>query len=165
MQRPGPDQLIENGKKLEPSQTPTKSPHDKHAVPNSDSIDRLMNGIMGPNKPSPSMPKPIAEASKIPPKDSHHTKKPLKVPKVEDLIAEASRRPPHPDSKYMVEVLNLPKVEEWSENDDQGWLFSNVSSRKPNVGPVGVKEYPPVWSETVHIESADVYALPYVIPY
>ncbi|KAL8525279.1 hypothetical protein ACS0TY_014782 [Phlomoides rotata] len=169
MQRPGPHQLIENGRKLEPSQTPTKSPHDKHAVPSSvgvNSIERLTNGIIVAPKPSPSMQKAKAEASKKPLKESHHMRKPLKVPKVEDLIAEASRRPPHPDSKYMLEVLTVPKMEEWSENDDQDWLVSKKScSRKPNVGPIGVKEYPPVWSETVHIESADVYALPYVIPY
>lgn len=155
MQRPVP-QLV-NGRKLETSQTPSKSPHDKHSVPT--------NGIIVGPTPSPSRPKSIGEASKIPLNDSNHERKPLKVPKVEDLIAEASRRPPHPDSKNMVEVLRVPKLEDWSENDDQEWLFCNKGRSKPKVGPIGVKEGPPVWSEAVHIESADVYALPYVIPY
>lgn len=132
-----------------------------------------MNGIIEAQKPSPSMPKPSvptvvsdAEASKIPHHDSHYLNKALKVPKMEDLIGEASRRPPHPDSKYLVEVLTVPKMEDWSENDDQEWLFSKKGpSSKPKVESVGVKEDPHVWSEAVHIESADVCALPYVIPY
>ncbi|KAI3470029.1 hypothetical protein Pfo_026692 [Paulownia fortunei] len=177
MQRPAPHQLTENGRKLEPFRTPSKSSHDKHAVPNSvrvDNKDRLMNGIIEAQKPSPSKPNPsaatmvhdqIAEASKIPHRDSNYLKKALTVPKMEDPIAEDSRRHPHPDSKYLAEVLMVPKMADWSENDDQEWLFSKKGPSKPEVESVGFKEDLRVWSEAVHIESADVCALPYVIPY
>lgn len=177
MQRPGPHQLTENGRKLEPFQTPTKSSHDKHALPNSvrvDNRERLMNGLIEAHKPSPPKPKPaattvasnqIAEASKVPRQDSHSANKALKVPNIEDLMAEASRRPPHPDSKYLVEVLTVPKMD-WSELDEQEWLFSKEGpAAKQRVESVGDSEDQHVWSEAVHIESADVCALPYVIPY
>lgn len=171
MQRPGPHQLTENGRKLEPFPTPTKPPHDKHAVPNR---ERLANGSIDSHKPSPPKPKPpaatvashqIAEASKVTRHESHSTNIALKVPNIEDLMAEASRRPPHPDSKYLAEVLTVPKMD-WSELDDQEWLFSKAGPGvKHNVGSDWDSEDRQVWSEAVHIESADVCALPYVIPY
>lgn len=177
MQRPGPHQLTENGRKLEPFPTPTKPSHDKHAVPNSvrvDNRERLMNGSIDSHKPSPPKPKPsaatvashqIAEASKVPRHESHSTNKALKVPNIEDLMAEASRRPPHPDSRYLAEVLTVPKMD-WSEHDDQDWLFRKAGPAVDhNVGSVWDMEDRQVWSEAVHIESADVCALPYVIPY
>ncbi|KAH6770134.1 hypothetical protein C2S52_014937 [Perilla frutescens var. hirtella] len=203
MQRPAPHQLIENGRILDPFQTPTKSPYDKHVVPNSirvDNRERLMNGLTEAHKPSPPKPKPsaatvvsnqIADASKVPHHDSHSLNKVLKVPKndnliaeasrshgshpvnramkvpkIEDLMAEASRRPPHRDSKCLVEVLTVPKEEDWSELDDQDWLFCNEGpAGKHKVESVGDKEDQHVWSEALHIESADVCALPYVVPY
>ncbi|XP_019184106.1 PREDICTED: myb-like protein X isoform X3 [Ipomoea nil] len=97
---------------------------------------------------------PIAEASKKPP----HT----------DLIIEAAKKAPHPDSKYMSQILTVPKMEEWIESDDNEWLFGrkNPSDRKPGVADSnGVNEELQVWSEARYIESTDVYALPYVIPY
>nr|GMD70198.1 glutamic acid-rich protein-like [Ipomoea batatas] len=96
---------------------------------------------------------PIAEASKKPP----HT----------DLIIEAAKKAPHPDSKYLSQILTVPKMEEWIESDDNEWLFGskNPSDRKPGVGSNGVNEELQVWSEARYIESTDVYALPYVIPY
>ena len=82
-------------------------------------------------------------------------------------IDEVSVKPPHPDSKYLSQVLSVPKMEEWSDFDDQSWLFhSNESqSKKPKVGFSEVDEAPQVWAEALQIESADVCALPYVIPY
>ncbi|KAG9137112.1 hypothetical protein Leryth_011944 [Lithospermum erythrorhizon] len=84
-----------------------------------------------------------------------------------DRITEPSKKPPHPDLKYLTEVLSVPKMEEWSGIDDQDWLFNNkdllLEKQKPDV-TVDSRQ-PQVWSETLHIESADVYALPYVIPY
>lgn len=81
-------------------------------------------------------------------------------------MAEASKRPPHPDSKYLAEVLTVPTMD-WSEIDDQEWLFTKAGpARKPDLEPVRVdNEDQHVWSEAVHIDSADVCALPYVIPY
>ena len=82
-------------------------------------------------------------------------------------IDEVSVKPPHPDSKYLSQVLSVPKMEEWSDFDDQSWLFhSNESqSKKPKVGFSEIDEAPQVWAEAQQIESADVCALPYVIPY
>ncbi|KAK8571652.1 hypothetical protein V6N12_027730 [Hibiscus sabdariffa] len=82
-------------------------------------------------------------------------------------ITEVSIKPPHPDSKYLSQVLSVPKMEEWSGFDDQSWLFhsSEPQSKKPKVGFSEIDEPPQVWAEALQIESADVYALPYVIPY
>ncbi|KAG5040929.1 hypothetical protein JHK82_013038 [Glycine max] len=84
-----------------------------------------------------------------------------------DLVTEASAKPLHPDTKYLGQVYSVPKVEQWSDFDDQEWLFgSNVSQeRKSVVKSSEVWETPQVWAEALHIEPADVFALPYVIPY
>lgn len=82
---------------------------------------------------------------------------------------EASAKPPHPDLKYLNQILNVPKRELLVEvdDDDQEWLF----------GPVGVKlkkartdspdsgESLQVWNQALRIESADIAALPYVVPF
>lgn len=83
-----------------------------------------------------------------------------------DQIAEASRRPPHPDSKYLNQILSVPKMDEWSGIDDQEWLFGSKSTlvRKPDMCLDEVNDNR-VWSEALQIDSADVCALPYVIPY
>lgn len=177
MQRPASHQPTENGRKPEPFPTPSKPSHDKHAVPNSvrmDNKERLVNGIIGTQKPSPSKPNTsaatpfsneIAGASKTSHRDPNHLKKAKMVSKMEDPVAEAFRRPPHPDSKYLAEVLTVPKMADWPENDDQEWLYNNKGPVNPKTGSLGPNEDLRVWSEAVNIESADVYALPYVIPY
>ncbi|CAN4095741.1 unnamed protein product [Withania somnifera] len=83
-----------------------------------------------------------------------------------DQIAEASKRPPHPDSKYLNQILSVPKMDEWSEFDDQEWLFGSKSThiRNPDMCLDEVKNHR-VWSEALQIDSADVCALPYVIPF
>ncbi|KAG8481193.1 hypothetical protein CXB51_026006 [Gossypium anomalum] len=82
-------------------------------------------------------------------------------------MEEVCKKSPHPDSKYLSQVLSVPEMEEWSDFDDQSWLFdSNGSqSKKPKVGFSKIDEAPLVWAEAVQIESTDVCALPYVIPY
>lgn len=61
----------------------------------------------------------------------------------------------------------MPKVDEWSDFDDQEWLFgsSHSQERKPVVKSSEVGDTLQVWAEAVHIEPADIFALPYVIPY
>jgi hypothetical protein len=78
-----------------------------------------------------------------------------------------SRKQPHPDSKYLLEVLSVPKMEELPDFEDQEWLFqsTNFPTKKLQVGFSGIDETQQVWSEALQIGSADVYALPYVIPY
>ncbi|KAJ8755189.1 hypothetical protein K2173_018987 [Erythroxylum novogranatense] len=79
---------------------------------------------------------------------------------------EMLEKKPHPDSKFLSEVLSVPIMKQWPEFDDQEWLFQseNPQPKKPKVGTeVGVVAQ--VWSEALSIESADVFAMPYVIPY
>ncbi|XP_039071104.1 splicing regulatory glutamine/lysine-rich protein 1-like [Hibiscus syriacus] len=81
-------------------------------------------------------------------------------------LDEVSIKLPHPDSKYLSQVLSVPKMEEWSDVDDQSWLFRSAEpqSKKPKEGFSEIDESQ-VWAEALQIESADIYALPYVIPY
>nr|XP_016487992.1 PREDICTED: glutamic acid-rich protein-like [Nicotiana tabacum] len=88
------------------------------------------------------------------------------IPGAEDQIAEASKRPPHPDSKYLSQILAVPKVDDWSGFDDQEWLLSErTPAKKTETCPDEVNKEHWVWSEALQIEAADVCALPYVIPY
>ncbi|CAN6462722.1 unnamed protein product [Victoria cruziana] len=74
-------------------------------------------------------------------------------------------RPPHPDFQYLSEIIIVPKVPEWSDFDDQEWLFSGNNIRtRPNFQSE-IDRMPQVWAEALHIEPAEVHALPYVIPY
>ncbi|XP_065862747.1 uncharacterized protein [Euphorbia lathyris] len=82
-------------------------------------------------------------------------------------LVEPPRKLPHPDSKRLSELLTLPKMEDYSDFDDQDWLFhgTDSQSKKPKVGSFGMDEIPLVWSEALQIEPVDICALPYVIPY
>ncbi|GMH28279.1 hypothetical protein Nepgr_030122 [Nepenthes gracilis] len=84
-----------------------------------------------------------------------------------DQNVEASRRLPHPDTEYLSQILAVPKMDEWSDFDDQEWLFGSsiFQSRNSKMETSGVYEATPVWAESLKIDSADVFALPYVIPY
>jgi hypothetical protein len=81
-------------------------------------------------------------------------------------LIEASSKPPHPDTKYLSRIYSVPKVE-WSDLDGQEWLFdSSISQeREPVVKSSEAGETPQVWEKAVHLEPADIFALPYVIPY
>lgn len=77
-------------------------------------------------------------------------------------------KPPHPDTKFLNQVLSVPKMDDWSEFDDQEWLFNNSSSstKELEVKSSEVSDPPPqVWAKALWLEPADVYALPYVIPH
>jgi hypothetical protein len=58
-------------------------------------------------------------------------------------------------------------MEDWSDFEDQEWLFQSTCSqtKKPQVEVSVVDEKREVWSEALQIGATDVYALPYVIPY
>ncbi|KAL6188851.1 hypothetical protein ACLB2K_040242 [Fragaria x ananassa] len=143
--------LTQNGRTLEPCQTSIPYVSDKQGGANSvkvDSKERKKNGFTeaGPSSASPAKPPSTAAQA--------------------DPIAEASMRPPHPDSRFLSEVYTVPKMNELSD-DDQDWLFgcSDTKSKKPKVESSPDEETAQVWSEALRIESADVCALPYVIPY
>ncbi|KAE8712270.1 protein ELC [Hibiscus syriacus] len=144
--------LTGNGKTLESCQAPipltldSKGPGTSPRVENK---ERKVNGIVEAQLSSVSPAKHLsssAQASQI------------------DVV---STKPPHPDSKYLSQVLTVPKMEEWSDFDEQSWLFQNTESqsKKPKVGFSQIDEPPQVWAEALQIDSVDVYALPYVIPY
>ena len=73
-------------------------------------------------------------------------------------------KPPHPDTKYLSQILSVPKPEEWGGVDEQEWLFEGAvaASRRERAAEMAEVQ---VWSEAKQIESVDVCALPYVIPY
>ncbi|XP_065028192.1 uncharacterized protein LOC135651733 isoform X1 [Musa acuminata AAA Group] len=72
---------------------------------------------------------------------------------------------PHPDSVHLDKIYSIPKVDEWPEYDDQEWLFSSCHLLQKPKTQLGGDEVPQVWSEVLRIESEDVVALPYVIPF
>ncbi|KAF3959751.1 hypothetical protein CMV_015465 [Castanea mollissima] len=177
----------ENGRMLEPCQASVTYADRQGAASNLK--EPKLNGIIDQSS-SVSLKKPmlataqadqITEASAKPPNpDSKYLsqvytvpsssvslKKPILATAQADQIAEAAAKPPHLDSKYLSQVYTVPKMDELFYYDDQEWLFSSngFQSEKPKVESSRVEETPQVWAEALRIESADVCALPYVIPY
>ncbi|XP_041000090.1 cylicin-2-like [Juglans microcarpa x Juglans regia] len=143
-------QISENGRILKPCQTSVLNASNRHGAasnPKADDKERKINGIID--------------------QSSSDSKKSTFVSAQADQIAQVSAKPLHPDSKYLSEVYMVPKMGEWSDYDDQEWLFSSrdFQSEKSKVESLGVEDTPQVWDEALRIESADVCALPYVIPY
>ncbi|XP_057959130.1 uncharacterized protein LOC131151748 [Malania oleifera] len=144
--------LTENGTKLVPYRTSISSASDRQGLTNNLKVDkngRKINGVIEAQLSSVSLTKTsltTAQASQI---------------------AEAYVKPPHPDSECLSQVLLVPKVEECLDFDDQEWLFSSSGpqSKKPQMETSAVDETQQVWAEALKMESADVCALPYVIPY
>lgn len=143
--------LIENGMVLEPCQTPVKLTSDWQEVASNPTVEKKhkVNGII--------------EAPPISiPSRKHSSVAPVQA----DKVTKTSAKPPHPDTKYLSQILSVPKMEEWSEFDDQEWLFSSDETRLKEPKEVSVAiETPQVWDVAMQIDSADVCALPYVIPY
>ncbi|CAL5214084.1 unnamed protein product [Lathyrus oleraceus] len=144
--------FTENGRILEPCKIsiPNASDRPEVAVSSSkmDNKECKINGFIE------------AQPHAVPSNKTHTTTMPA-LP-----VIEASTKPPHPDTKYLNHIYSVPKVE-WSVLDDQEWLFdSSISQeRKPMVKSSDDGETPQVWAEAVHLKPADVFALPYVIPY
>ncbi|KAF3456634.1 hypothetical protein FNV43_RR01288 [Rhamnella rubrinervis] len=144
--------IAENGRILEPCQNSVLHASDRQGTANDlkmDNKERKINGVIGA---WPSSVSPMKHAS---------------ATAQADPIAESSSRPPHPDSKYLNHIYAVPIVEQFSDCDDQEWLFSGNDSqlKKSLAESSAVKEAPQVWAEALQMESADVYALPYVVPY
>ncbi|KAL1557509.1 hypothetical protein AAHA92_08076 [Salvia divinorum] len=80
-----------------------------------------------------------------------------------EKAAKTPTKAPHPDMKYLSQILTVPEVE-WPHTDDQEWLFDRQDSetKRPRLASPETEQ---VWSEAVCLKSADVTALPYVIPY
>ncbi|XP_042483511.1 splicing regulatory glutamine/lysine-rich protein 1-like [Macadamia integrifolia] len=143
--------LAENGKKVEPCQPAMQFTSDKKGLPNNfkaEHKEHEVNGLIETQQVSVCSTKrfPIGQA-------------------IEN--GETSLKVPHPDLEYLSQILSVTQMEELSDFDDQEWLFSSDSlqSKNPKVGSSVADETPQVWAEALRIESADVCALPYVIPY
>lgn len=153
---------LENGRILESYPTPpAKAPPWSGPANNSNNVikankeDRKINGVAETWPPPP-----ISSSVNMQSSTSQANSLLVKAPLV---------KPPHPDSKYLDEILDrVPRTEELPElDDDQGWLFDANSeySMKSERNSTVVGEMPQVWGESLHIGSADIYALPYVVPY
>ncbi|GLT61005.1 hypothetical protein SLA2020_337410 [Shorea laevis] len=114
-----------------------------------DSKERKVNGVIEAQMISVSSTKSLLASAQV-----------VQVDKV-------STKPPHPDSKFLSQVLSVPKMEEWPDFDAQEWLFENngSQSKKPKMGTSEIDKTPQVWADSMWIESADVHALPYVLPH
>ncbi|VYS69720.1 unnamed protein product [Arabidopsis thaliana] len=78
---------------------------------------------------------------------------------------EASAKPPHPDLKYLNMILNVPTKELSPKvDDDQEWLLGQ-SGIKLKKARTDSGESLQVWNQAFRIESADITALPYVVPF
>ncbi|KAL1207471.1 hypothetical protein V5N11_007064 [Cardamine amara subsp. amara] len=77
----------------------------------------------------------------------------------------ASAKPPHPDLKYLNQILNVPQRELLLVvDDDEEWLFGQ-SLKKARTESPDSGESLQVWNKAFSIESADIVALPYVVPF
>ncbi|XP_059660084.1 uncharacterized protein LOC132306635 isoform X2 [Cornus florida] len=142
--------VLENGKKLEVHQLPIQSTSEMQGAVNNhkkENKEPKINGSIAVQQPNVCSMKPLSA--------------PVKAK------AKVAVKPPHPDSKYLSQILYVPKIEAWSDFDDQDWLFGNdnLQLKKPKLDSSKVDGTPNVWDEVLRMESADVTALPYVIPY
>ncbi|XP_057512355.1 uncharacterized protein LOC130794450 [Actinidia eriantha] len=144
-------QMLQNGRKLDPNPTAIWSGSESQKVSNSGKTDKdvRINGFVEAQQLN-------ACSSKLP-----------SIPTQAKVKVEASAKLPHPDSKYLSHILSVPQVAEWSDFDDQEWWFNRdkIHSEKPKLGSFEVDGTPQVWISALRIESVEVTALPYVIPF
>ncbi|KAJ6815679.1 TRAF3-interacting protein 1-like [Iris pallida] len=143
---------LDNGKILESSHIPLPcsiklDAIDKTIAELSDNKESVLNGKAGGHTSSVASRPPVVIASGESSKVSSKT----------------LSRPPHPDTKFLSTVYSVPKMDELHEFDDQEWLFSSTN-QKPST-KLEDEVLPQVWANGLQIESADVFALPYVIPF
>ncbi|XP_047070089.1 glutamic acid-rich protein-like [Lolium rigidum] len=75
--------------------------------------------------------------------------------------SEVYLTPPHPDTKYLSQVYSIPAADDCSEYIDQDWLFSgDLVHRKSTEAAEPLQ----VWAEAQPMDSADVVAMPYIVP-
>nr|GFB94553.1 hypothetical protein [Tanacetum cinerariifolium] len=86
----------------------------------------------------------------------------LPVPKKKPPVpVKPPVKPPYPHTKYLSQILSVPKPDQLCGDDDLEWLFNRKKGKKPPADDPWVQ----VWSEAKHIESVGVWDWPYVIPY
>ncbi|KAF5470230.1 hypothetical protein F2P56_010755 [Juglans regia] len=177
--------VLENGRKLEPCQTTSQVTCERQGGTNNlllDIKEHKSNGLVELQRPNACSAR-SSSALKVYENGEASTKPPLvgtqrpnacsisPSPPVQVLNnGGAPTKSPHSDSKYLIQILSIPKMEEWSDIGDQEWLFGGncLQSEKPKAGSLRGSlqvEEAHVWAEALQMGSADVYALPYVIPY
>ncbi|KAL0928473.1 hypothetical protein M5K25_000357 [Dendrobium thyrsiflorum] len=72
---------------------------------------------------------------------------------------------PHSDSKHLSQIYTVPKMAEFPEFDDQEWLFNFHDSLQKSKTGLKAEKIPQVFAEAMRIDSADILALPYVVPF
>uniref|UniRef100_A0A804M7B8 DNA binding protein n=1 Tax=Zea mays TaxID=4577 RepID=A0A804M7B8_MAIZE len=82
----------------------------------------------------------------------------------------SSRKPPHPDCKYLSQIYSIPEAPQMMElpgQEGEDWLFDKggTQPRKPASSAPEADGVPQVWAQALKIDHADVIALPYVIPF
>jgi hypothetical protein len=88
------------------------------------------------------------------------------MPSVSSSGYESSKaylKQPHPDINYLSQVHCIPSTQDFSEYIDQDWLFS-VDHVWQKTVTFKTAESRQVWSDAQLIDTADVIAMPYVVP-
>ncbi|PIN00753.1 hypothetical protein CDL12_26737 [Handroanthus impetiginosus] len=141
---------VENGRKMAgPNIDKAVARREQDAIRKIDNKGLRMNGVLECIKHASNTPSPSVKTK-------------------EKIRANMKPPPPHPDLEYLSQILTVPKVE-WRLNDDaaQEWLFGHLDlkAKRPKLGSSQIESMKSVWAEAMQVESADVTALPYVIPY
>ncbi|KAF8094623.1 hypothetical protein N665_0358s0005 [Sinapis alba] len=154
IQRPvdSPVSSVENGIKLGACQTPLKPVSElQETVRKGEAKEHRVNGFIKSQEPKS---RPTISSVEV----------------NENGEASAKKRP-HSDLKYLEQILNVPKREELHEVDEteEEWLFGHSGMKllkKPKTdSTTSLDESLQVWNQALSIESADILALPYVIPF
>lgn len=110
-----------------------------------DNKEHKINGLVKEKRPNGSSTRPSSSTAK-------------------QIVGEYPK-PPHRDSKYLSTILAIPSIE-GPGFDEQEWLLGSKSkSTEANPSSCQFKETKQVWDKALQLESADITALPYVIPY
>ena len=145
-----PVSSVENGRKLGACQTPLKPVTElQGTLCNPDAKEHRVNGFIKSQEPK-----------------SHPSISSVKAK--ENGEASAKKRP-HSDLKYLDQILNVPERDEVDETEEQEWLFGQSGMKllkKPKTdSSTSSDESQQVWNQALSIESADILALPYVVPF
>ncbi|XP_068655320.1 uncharacterized protein [Aristolochia californica] len=162
---------MENGRKLEANHVRIPCASDRQGAPVGKKVEtnkeHKVNGVIENVSSSIGLRLPLADAH---PSSNNLRPLPLTVEACENGEV-SSTKPPHPDVKYLSQIYSIPKMDEWIDfGDDQEWLLGGEKSRRQEakveheVVETGVAR-PLVWADAMQIESADICALPYVIPH
>ncbi|KAH0850344.1 hypothetical protein HID58_095610 [Brassica napus] len=146
-----PVSSVENGRKLGECQTPLKPVTElQGTLCNPEAKEHRVNGFIKSQEPK-----------------SHPSISSVKAK--ENGEASAKKRP-HSDLKYLDQILNVPERDEVDETEGQEWLFGQSGMKvlkkpKTDSTTTALDETLQVWNQALSIESADIVALPYVVPF